>query len=28
VRGIPAPRERRVSASGFGPLFSDPEEEP
>jgi exodeoxyribonuclease VII large subunit len=28
VRGIPVPRERRVSASGFGPLFSDPEEEP
>jgi exodeoxyribonuclease VII large subunit len=27
VRGVPAPRENRVSASGFGPLFSDPEEE-
>ena len=27
VRGIPVPREKRVSASGFGPLFSEPEEE-
>lgn len=27
VRGVPAPRETRVSASGFGPLFSEPEEE-
>ena len=27
VRGIPVPREKRISASGFGPLFSEPEEE-
>ncbi|HVE65522.1 MAG TPA: exodeoxyribonuclease VII large subunit, partial [Thermoanaerobaculia bacterium] len=27
VRGIPVPREKKVSASGFGPLFSEPEEE-
>jgi hypothetical protein len=26
VRGIPVPREKRISPSGFGPLFSEPEE--